>query len=80
MEMFWLGYLFIGIIAGLLAGAIRKGSRSDFVGYIVLGLLGSIIGGSIFKSYSAAPGLGLFAAAAAGAAFLIGLIEITGKN
>ncbi len=80
MDMFWLGYVIIGVIAGLLAGAIRKGSQSDFVGYIILGLLGSIIGGSLFKPYSTASGFGLFAAAAAGAVLLIGIIVITTKD
>lgn len=45
MLMNILGWVVIGLIAGLVAGMVMKGSGYGLVGDIVIGLLGAVIGG-----------------------------------
>lgn len=79
MLAFWL--TIIGLIAGLLAGLIRKGSRADLVGYVVVGLTGSVLGGMIFNAGGLSPDtrVGEFIAAAVGAIILMVFIEVIKK-
>jgi len=42
-----LGFLFIGLIAGWLAGVIMKGGGYGVVGDIVIGIVGAMIGGHV---------------------------------
>ena len=41
-------FLFIGLIAGWLAGLVMRGGGYGIVGDIILGILGSLIGGFLF--------------------------------
>ncbi len=54
MLMNILGWLIIGLLAGLVAGLIMRGGGYGLVGDIVIGLLGAVIGGFL----AAALGLG----------------------
>lgn len=47
MELLW--FLFIGLIAGWLAGKIMHGGGYGIVGNILLGIVGSFIGGFLFR-------------------------------
>ena len=47
MEFLW--FLFIGLIAGWLAGKIMQGGGYGIVGDILLGIVGSFIGGFLFR-------------------------------
>lgn len=80
MQIFWLWLLCIGLMAGLLAGAIRRRGWSEVVGYLTLGLSGSIIGGSISRAHSPSSDVGLIAGAVIGAIVLIVIIEILKKD
>ncbi|MDD5033773.1 MAG: GlsB/YeaQ/YmgE family stress response membrane protein [Methylococcaceae bacterium] len=48
--MHWLSFLFIGLIAGWLAGRMMKGEGFGFFGDIVVGVIGSFVGGFLFRS------------------------------
>lgn len=47
MELLYL--LFVGLIAGWLAGAIMKGSGFGLLGNIVVGVVGAFLGGFLFR-------------------------------
>jgi len=76
-----IGYLVVGIVAGLLAGWLMKKRGTDYVGYSVVGLIGSFIGGMLFDSagLTIRGQLGSFIAATAGAVILLIFIEFIKK-
>ncbi len=43
--MFWLWYLFIGLIAGWIANVIVKGSGAGLVINMIVGIIGGLLGG-----------------------------------
>ena len=43
--MFWLWYLFIGLIAGWIANVIVNGGGSGFVVNLIVGIIGGFLGG-----------------------------------
>ncbi|MCL5023444.1 MAG: GlsB/YeaQ/YmgE family stress response membrane protein [Nitrospirae bacterium] len=71
-----LGLLAVGLVAGLLAGWIRKRRGTDVVGYVVVAVIGSSIGGMLFGAITPSRGqLASYGAAAAGALVLLIVIE-----
>ncbi len=73
-------FLFIGAVAGWLAGTLMKGGGFGLLGNIVIGILGAIVGGWLFGflGISFAGILGSIIAATVGAVvllFIIGLVK-----
>lgn len=73
-------FLFIGAVAGWLAGTLMKGGGFGLLGNIVVGILGAIVGGWVFGAMGVAFGgiLGSIIAATVGALillFIVGLIK-----
>ena len=75
--MYWLLWvIFVGLIAGWLAGKIMKGSGHGVLGDIALGVLGGIIGGWLVRLLGFHSGGGLIPSiviATLGAVVLVGL-------
>jgi uncharacterized membrane protein YeaQ/YmgE (transglycosylase-associated protein family) len=72
-------WLFIGAVAGWLAGVIVKGYGFGIVGNIIVGIVGSIVGGWLFNFFGIAAGGGIFGAiigATVGAVVLLFLIRL----
>lgn len=46
--MYWLWYIFIGIVAGWLGGLVVKGSGSGLIINLIVGVIGSVLGGWLF--------------------------------
>jgi uncharacterized membrane protein YeaQ/YmgE (transglycosylase-associated protein family) len=44
----FLGWIFLGLVAGWLAGKLSRGQGFGCIGDILLGLIGSVVGGWIF--------------------------------
>jgi uncharacterized membrane protein YeaQ/YmgE (transglycosylase-associated protein family) len=77
MEFVW--FIFIGLVAGWLAGRLVKGGGFGVVGDIVVGVLGALIGGVLFSSLGLSSGGGLLGAivvATIGAIVLIFLLRV----
>jgi uncharacterized membrane protein YeaQ/YmgE (transglycosylase-associated protein family) len=78
--------LFIGIVAGFLAGKIVEGTGYGLIGDLVLGIVGAFIGNWLLPLIGIHLGLGIVAAiinATVGAVFLLvvlGLIRRAGQN
>ena len=75
-----IAFLFIGAIAGWLAGTLMKGGGFGLLGNIVVGILGAVIGGYLFGILGVSAGglIGSIVTATVGAAvllFLVGLIK-----
>lgn len=75
-----IAFLFIGAIAGWLAGTLMKGGGFGLLGNIVVGILGAVIGGWVFGLLGISAGgmLGSIVTATAGAAillFFVGMIK-----
>jgi uncharacterized membrane protein YeaQ/YmgE (transglycosylase-associated protein family) len=75
-----IAFLFIGAVAGWLAGTLMKGGGFGLLGNIVVGILGAIIGGWLFGFFGIqfAGIIGSIIAATVGAGvllFVIGLIK-----
>ena len=73
-------FLFIGAVAGWLAGTLMKGGGFGLLGNIVVGILGAVVGGWLFGSMGIAGGglLGSIITATVGAIillFVVGLIK-----
>ena len=79
--MYLIGFLIIGVVAGLLAGLIMKSKASGLFGFIVVAVLGSLMGGALFGAIrqSPQPRLGAHIAAFSGALILLALSEIMKK-
>ena len=72
-------WLFIGAVAGWLAGVIVKGFGFGLVGNIVVGILGAFIGGWLFGVFGIGAGYGIVAAilgATVGAVVLLLAIKL----
>jgi uncharacterized membrane protein YeaQ/YmgE (transglycosylase-associated protein family) len=61
-----LGWIFIGLLAGWLAGKVSRGAGFGCIANVILGLIGSVLGGWIFLK------LGIF-----GGGFIYGLAAAT---
>jgi uncharacterized membrane protein YeaQ/YmgE (transglycosylase-associated protein family) len=81
LEMYAIGLTVIGLVVGLLAWLIKKGSGAELLGYAVVGFTGAIVGGMLFKAVGLFPDgqAGAFIAAAAGATLLLVFVEIIKK-
>jgi len=78
-----IAFLFVGLIAGWLAGTLIKGGGFGMIGDIVVGVLGAMLGGFLFGSYNAAPGSGIIGSiivATIGAIILIMLIRLVNRR
>lgn len=78
-HTFW-AWLFIGLIAGWLAGLAFRGRGFGCVTDIVLGLVGSVIGGWLFNYFGIMGGNFYYSlgAATAGAIILVGISRLFG--
>jgi uncharacterized membrane protein YeaQ/YmgE (transglycosylase-associated protein family) len=47
VHLIW--FLFVGLVAGWLAGKLMKGSGYGVIGDIVLGVVGAFVGGFLFR-------------------------------
>lgn len=76
MSLIW--FLFVGLIAGWLAGKIMKGSGYGVIGDIVIGIIGAIIGGHVLGWLGIYGGglIGSILVALVGAIILIFLIRL----
>lgn len=74
----FLGWIFIGLLAGWLAGKISRGAGFGCVGNVLLGLVGAVVGGWIFTKLGVmAWGFwGSFAAATVGAVVLVAIGQL----
>jgi len=73
-------FLFIGAVAGWLAGTIMKGGGFGLIGNILVGIIGAVVGGSAFTLLGITAGgiLGSIITATVGAVillFIVGLIK-----
>ncbi|HEV2687079.1 MAG TPA: GlsB/YeaQ/YmgE family stress response membrane protein [Bryobacteraceae bacterium] len=71
-------FLFVGLIAGWLAGKIMRGSGYGIIGDMVIGIIGALIGGHVlgwlgFVTYSL---IGNIVSALVGAIILIFLVRL----
>jgi uncharacterized membrane protein YeaQ/YmgE (transglycosylase-associated protein family) len=48
MNMNWLWFILIGLVAGFLAGAVVKGHGFGLLGNLVVGVIGALLGGFLF--------------------------------
>jgi len=76
-------FLFLGIVAGFLAGHIWKGSGFGLVGDLIVGVVGSFIGYWIFGQLHLSTGggiIGFLIAAIIGALILLWLIRLVKRH
>jgi uncharacterized membrane protein YeaQ/YmgE (transglycosylase-associated protein family) len=73
-----LAWIFLGLLAGWLAGKLSRGRGYGCIADIVLGLLGSVIGGWVFTKLGIFGGGFLFSLAAAtlGAVILVAIVHL----
>lgn len=75
-----LAWIFLGLLAGWLAGKLSRGRGYGCIADIVLGLLGSVIGGWVFTKLGIVHGSGSFiyslAAATLGAVILVAIVHL----
>jgi uncharacterized membrane protein YeaQ/YmgE (transglycosylase-associated protein family) len=79
MDMAFVWFILIGLIAGWLAGQIMKGGGYGIIGDIVVGVIGALIGGSLFRTFGVSMGggqLGAILIATIGAIVLIFLLRL----
>lgn len=73
-------WIFLGLLAGWLAGKLSRGRGYGCIADIVLGLLGSVIGGWVFTRLGIVSGGGSFlyslAAATLGAVILVAIVHL----
>jgi uncharacterized membrane protein YeaQ/YmgE (transglycosylase-associated protein family) len=70
--------VFVGVLAGVLAGYVMKRGGYGMRWDIILGLVGSVVGSWIFWALRISPGAGLIALA--GVAFVGAAIPIVGQR
>jgi uncharacterized membrane protein YeaQ/YmgE (transglycosylase-associated protein family) len=70
--------VFVGVLAGVLAGYVMKRGGYGMRWDIILGLVGSVVGSWIFWALRISPGAGLIALA--GVAFIGAAIPIVGQR
>lgn len=76
--MFFLWYLFIGLMAGWLAGLIVRGRGAGFVANIFVGLIGGFLGGWLVGLFGWIPvgSFGALIASVIGAVVLLCLLAL----
>jgi uncharacterized membrane protein YeaQ/YmgE (transglycosylase-associated protein family) len=81
MEHSILGWIFIGIVAGWLAGTITHGGGFGLIADLFLGLIGAVLGGWIFIKLGIGLGgfIGSLAAATVGAVALVGAARLVAR-
>jgi uncharacterized membrane protein YeaQ/YmgE (transglycosylase-associated protein family) len=74
-------FLFIGMLAGWIAGKILKGKGFGLVGNLIVGVIGALVGGFLFRvlGISTASFIGSIAMAVIGAIVLLYLIGFIKK-
>ena len=77
-----LAFLFIGAIAGWLAGKLMKGGGFGLLGNIVVGVIGALIGGYVFDAVGIRAGgiIGSIVIATVGAGILLFVVGLIKKN
>ena len=77
-----IAFLFIGAIAGWLAGTPMKGGGFGLFGNIVVGIIGAVIGGYVFGLLGISAGgmIGAIVTATAGAAILLYFVGLIKKG
>lgn len=76
-------FLFIGAVAGWLAGLIVRGFGFGLVGNVVVGIIGSFLGGWLFSQLSISSGSGIVGAiigATVGAVVLLLAIRLVRRS
>jgi len=73
-----LGWIFIGLLAGWLAGKLSRGAGFGCVANVILGLIGSVLGGWIFSRLGIWGGGFIYSLAAAtvGAVVLVAVARL----
>src|SRR5215471_27554 len=75
-----LAWLFLGLVAGWLAGKLARGRGFGCIGDIVLGLIGSVVGGWVFTKIGIVSPANSFlyslAAATLGAVILVAIAHV----
>jgi uncharacterized membrane protein YeaQ/YmgE (transglycosylase-associated protein family) len=82
MQMVFLWWLIVGLIAGFLAGKIMKGSGYGTLADIVLGIVGAFVGGFLMRLVGFAGAGGLIytiLVATLGAVILIWVVRLIKK-
>ena len=81
MEHSLLGWIFIGIVAGWLAGVVTHGGGFGVIADLFLGLIGAVLGGWIFSKLGIASvgWVGSLAAATVGAVTLVGAARLVAR-
>lgn len=77
MTFVW--FILVGLVAGVLAGAIMKGSGYGSLGDIVVGVLGGLLGGGLVQALGIPFGEGLIGAvlvAAFGAVLMVMVLRL----
>ena len=76
-----IAFLFIGAIAGWLAGTLMKGGGFGLFGNIVVGIIGAVIGGYVFGLLGVSAGgmIGAIVTATVGAAILLYFVGLFKK-
>lgn len=77
MSFIW--FLFVGAIAGWLAGTLVKGGGFGLLGDIVVGIIGAFVGGYLFRTFGVSAGGGLIGSilvATVGAVVLLLVIRL----
>lgn len=77
-----IAFLFIGAVAGWLAGTLMKGGGFGLFGNIVVGIIGAVIGGYVFGLLGISAGgmIGAIVTATAGAAILLYFVGLIKKG
>lgn len=77
-----IAFLFIGAVAGWLAGILMKGGGFGLFGNIVVGIIGAVIGGFVFDLLGISAGgmIGAIVTATAGAAILLYFVGLIKKG
>ena len=77
-----IAFLFIGAIAGWLAGTLMKGGGFGLFGNIVVGIIGAVIGGYVFGLLGISAGgmIGAIVTATVGAAILLYFVGLIKKG
>jgi len=72
-----LGTIFLGMIAGWIAGLVMRGSGFGIIADIIIGLVGAVIGRWIFSIIGATPHgrIGYLAMSVVGAIVLVALVH-----
>lgn len=75
-------FLFIGAVAGWLAGTLMKGGGFGLLGNIIVGILGAVIGGYVFGMLGVSTGgmIGSIVTATIGAAILLFVVGMFKKG